>query len=95
MSSDISRYLCSFIRMQNEFLQNIRHSEIQDLTDIDLERHVSNDMEDSEDISNSIREILLDTTDDEGLRLFHSIEHTMKSDMIRAHNNTRIHAMKS
>jgi hypothetical protein len=41
-------------------------------------------MNDGEDISNSIMELLLDATDTEGQRLFHSIEHTRKSDTIRA-----------
>jgi hypothetical protein len=64
---------CNFIRMQNELMHTIRHADIHGLSNIDIERHVDNYMYNGEDISNSIQEILLDTTDDEGLRLFHSI----------------------
>jgi hypothetical protein len=41
-------------------------------------------MDDGEDISNSICEILLEASDESGQRLFHSIERTMKSDTTRA-----------
>jgi hypothetical protein len=41
-------------------------------------------MDDGEDISNSIREIFLEASDDHGDRFFHSLECTMKSDTIRA-----------
>jgi hypothetical protein len=75
---------CSFIRTQNEFMHNIHLVEIHGRSDIDIERHFGNNMDDGEYISNSIREILLDASDDNGLRLFHSIERTTKSDTIRA-----------
>jgi hypothetical protein len=74
---------CSLIILQNGFLHNIYHIQIHGLAYIDLERHIRNDMEDGEDISNYIREIPLDTTDKEGLGIFHSIKHMMKSDTIR------------
>jgi hypothetical protein len=73
---------CSFIRMQNDFLHNVHHVEIHCLADIFVER--LNNMDDSEYISNSIRDILLDASDDNGMRLFHSIERVIKSDTIRA-----------
>jgi hypothetical protein len=75
---------CSFIRMHYELLHNVRHIEIHGLADIDIDRHLGHDLDDGEDTKNSIREIILDACDDNGLRLFHSIERTMKSDTIRA-----------
>jgi hypothetical protein len=41
---------CSLIRMQNEFLHNIQHIEIHVLTDINIDRHLGNDIDDGEDI---------------------------------------------
>jgi hypothetical protein len=75
---------CSLIRMQNKSLHNTRHVEINGLADIDIDRHLGNDIDDGEDISNSIRAIFLEASDDNGEGLFHSIERTMKSDMTRA-----------
>jgi hypothetical protein len=69
---------CSLIRMQNEFLHYIQHIKIHGLADIDIDRHLGNDIDDGEDISNSICEIFLKASDDSGERLFHSIKHTMK-----------------
>jgi hypothetical protein len=76
----------SFIRIQNECLHNIRHVEIHGLADSDMDRHVGDDIDDGEDISNSIREILLNATANNGLRLFHSVKRAMKSD-----NSSYIH----
>jgi hypothetical protein len=78
--------VCSFIRMQNNFLHNFRHVEIYVLADIDkdIERYMGNDMDDGEDISNSIQEIILDATDNDSIRLLNSIECTMKSNTIIA-----------
>jgi hypothetical protein len=70
--------------LQNEFLHNLHHIEIHGLADINLERHLGNDMNDGEGTSNSIRELVLYITDAEGQTLFHSIEHTMKSHTVRA-----------
>jgi hypothetical protein len=70
---------CSLIRMQNEFLHNIQHVEIHRLAYIDINIHLGNDMDDGEDISNSIREIFLEASDESGQRIFHSIERTMRS----------------
>jgi replication fork clamp-binding protein CrfC len=41
-------------------------------------------MDDGKDTTNSIREILLDASDNNDICLFHFIERTMKSDTIRA-----------
>jgi hypothetical protein len=41
-------------------------------------------MDDGEDLSNSIREIFLDASDESGQHLFYSIERTMKSSVTRA-----------
>jgi hypothetical protein len=73
---------CSFIRMQNEFLHNVHHVEIHGLADIDIDRHLGHDLDNGEDTTNSIFEILLDACDDNIMRLFHSIERTMKSDTV-------------
>jgi hypothetical protein len=75
---------CSLIRMQNEFLHNIKHVEIRGLSDIDIELHLGINDEDGEDYANSIREILLEECDVDGQRIFHSIERTMKADTSRA-----------
>jgi hypothetical protein len=75
---------CSLIRMQNECLHNIQHIEIHGFAGINIERRLGNDIDDGEDISLSIREIFLEASDDNGERLFHSIERTVKSDMTRA-----------
>jgi hypothetical protein len=75
---------CSFIRMQNESLHKNRHVDTHDLADIDIDRHLGSNMDDGEDITNSIHQILLDASDEKGLRLFHSIEQNMKSDTIKA-----------
>jgi hypothetical protein len=45
---------------------------------------LGNDIDDGEEISNSIREIFLGAFDNNGERLFHFIERTMKSDATRA-----------
>jgi hypothetical protein len=70
--------------MQNEFLHNIHHVEIHGLADIDIERHTGNNIDDGEDETKSFPEILLDASDENGIRFFHSIECTMKYDTIRA-----------
>jgi hypothetical protein len=70
--------------MQNIFLHNIRHVEIHELADIDIDRHLGNDMDDSEDISHSIHDIFLEASDESGQHLFHSIERTMKADTTRS-----------
>jgi hypothetical protein len=49
--------------MQNEFLHSINHVEIHGLFDFDLERHIGNAIDDCEDYSNNIREMLLDEVD--------------------------------
>jgi hypothetical protein len=41
----------SFIPMQNEFLHHVHHVDIHGLADIDIERHVDNDMDNGEYIS--------------------------------------------
>jgi hypothetical protein len=76
--------VCSLIRMQNEFLHNIQHVEIHGLADIDIDIHLGNYIDDGEDVSNSIREIFLEASDNNWEHLFHSIERTIKSDTIRA-----------
>jgi hypothetical protein len=74
----------SLIRMQNEFLHNIKHVEIHGLSDTAIELHLGINDEDGEDYANSIREILLEECDIDGQRIFHSIERTMKVDTSRA-----------
>jgi hypothetical protein len=74
---------CSLIRMQNEFLHNIKHVEIHRLADISAELHIGNDIDDGEDYSNTIRELLLEEVDSRGHRIFHAIERTMKPDTTR------------
>jgi hypothetical protein len=54
---------CSLIRMQNEFLHNIKHVEIHGLSDIDIEIHLCINDEDGEDYANFIRDILLEECD--------------------------------
>jgi hypothetical protein len=46
---------CSLIRMQNEFLHNIKHVEIHGLSDIYIELHLGINDEEGEDYANSIR----------------------------------------
>jgi hypothetical protein len=75
---------CSLIRIQNELVHNIQHVEMHRLADIDIDRHLGNNIDDGEDISNSIREIFLEASNDSCERLFHLIERTMKSDTTRA-----------
>jgi hypothetical protein len=75
---------CSLIHMQNKLLHTIKHFEIPGLADIDIDRHLGNDMDDGEDISNSIRDIFLEASDESGQHLFHSIERTIKLDFTRA-----------
>jgi hypothetical protein len=75
---------CSFLRMQNYVLHNIRHVDIHGLAGIDIKRHVGNDMYKGEDICKSIQEILLDDADNDGIHIFHSIKRTMKSGTIIA-----------
>jgi hypothetical protein len=75
---------CSLILMQNELLRNVKHIEIHGLSYIDIELHLGTDNNDGEDYANSIREILPEECDIDGQRIFHSIEHTMKSDTSRA-----------
>jgi hypothetical protein len=74
---------CSLICMQNDFLHNIQHVEIHGLADIDICKHLGNNIDDGEDTSNSIRDIFLEASADTGERLFHSLERTMNSDTIR------------
>jgi hypothetical protein len=64
---------CSLIRMQHEFLRNIKHVEIHGLSDIDIELHLGSNDEDGEDYVNSIRKILLEECNIDGQRIFHSI----------------------
>jgi hypothetical protein len=64
---------CSMIRIKNDFMYNIQHVEIHGLADIDIDRHLGNDIDDGEDISNSIHEIFLEASDNSGECLFHSI----------------------
>jgi hypothetical protein len=70
--------------MPIEFLHNIQHVVIYGLAEIDIDRHLGNDMDDGEEISNSIHKIFLETSDESGQRLFHSIKRTMKLDSTRA-----------
>jgi hypothetical protein len=58
--------------------------EIHGLTDIDIDRHLGNDIDEGEELSNSIRDIFLEASGDNGERIFHSIELTMKSYTTRA-----------
>jgi hypothetical protein len=74
---------CILIHMQNDVLNNIQYVEIHVLADIDIDRHLGNDIDAGEEISNSIREIFLEA-DDNVERLLHSIERTMRSDMTRS-----------
>jgi hypothetical protein len=43
---------CSLIRIQNEFLHNVKHIEIHGLSDIDIELHLGIDNDDGEDYAN-------------------------------------------
>jgi hypothetical protein len=74
---------CSLIRMQNEFLHNIKHAELHVLADIDIEFHLGNESDDGEDYSSSIRDLLTDERDIDDQHIFHSIERTMKANIIR------------
>jgi hypothetical protein len=74
----------SLIRMQNEFLHNVKHVKSHGLFDIDTERHRDTDTEDDDEYANTIREALLEECDIDGQRIFHSIERTIKSDTTRA-----------
>jgi hypothetical protein len=75
---------CSLIRTQNEFLHNIKHVEIHGLYDIYLEHHIGNNINDGEEYSNNIRDLLLEEVDNQGQHLFRGIERTMKPDTTHA-----------
>jgi hypothetical protein len=75
---------CSLIDIHHELLHNVHHVEIHGLADIDIDRHLGHDLDDGEDLTNSICEILLDACDDNGLHPFHSVERTMKYDTVQS-----------
>jgi hypothetical protein len=75
---------CSLIRMQNEFLHNVKHIEIHGLSDINVELHLVTDSDDGEDYANSIRELLLEECDIDGQHIVHLIKSMIKSDTSRA-----------
>jgi hypothetical protein len=62
--------LYSLIQIHNVFLHNIQRVDIYGLADIDIDRYFRNDMDDGDNISNSIREIFIDASDDHGDRFF-------------------------
>jgi hypothetical protein len=70
------------IRMQNEYLQKIKHIEIHNMRNINEEIVMGYDTTD-EVLNSTIRQILMDEVDVEGDPNFQAIECTMTKDMDR------------